>query len=323
MKFSPSVYEHAAKLIDHSPWEVSRNGNLLFRAHAEAFRRYCHSPVIVGIDIYSLEPEAYGASIIKPEENNLPAIQSPICASADDISHLMEFDPSVDGRLPMVIETGKKLASALPDAVVKIPVSGPFSIASNLMGVERLLMETFLNPDAVKQALAVIVDGQLRFCREILAHNLEIAFFESSATPPLISPQMFHDVELPALKFMLEETAKMVGHSMPCIIGGDTAPVLDSILETGSQYVICPSETNQLAFMEKMERHPDVMVRVNMDPGILVSGHLKQIHQEVDRVMSLAAGRENVCIGTGVLPYETDPNVVDEIKSYMDTPTKL
>ncbi|MFZ5517338.1 MAG: uroporphyrinogen decarboxylase family protein [Candidatus Zhuqueibacterota bacterium] len=319
MKFSPSVYEHAAKLIDRSPWEVSRNSELLFQAHAEAFRRYRHSPVVVGIDIYSLEPEAYGASITRPADNNLPAIQALICASADDICRLKEFDPSVDGRLPMVIETGKKLAAAIPEADVKIPVSGPFSIASNLMGVERLLMETFLNPDAVKEALDFIVAGQLRFCREILASDLDIAFFESSATPPLISPRMFQDVELPALKSMLEETERMIGHPMACIIGGDTAPVLDFILETGSKYVICPSETNQPTFMQKMENHPEVVVRINMDPGILVSGNLRQIHQEVDRVMSLAAGRENVCIGTGVLPYETDPNIVDEIKKYIQT----
>ena len=40
MDFSPSVYEHAAFLIDRTPWDVSRDADLLFEAHAEAFRRY-------------------------------------------------------------------------------------------------------------------------------------------------------------------------------------------------------------------------------------------------------------------------------------------
>ena len=40
------------------------------------------------------------------------------------------------------------------------------------------------------------------------------------------------------------------------IIGGNTAPILDSILTTGSGYLICPSETDQPAFMARMTDPP-------------------------------------------------------------------
>ena len=36
MELSPSVYEHAAAVIGRSPWEVSRDRELLFQAHAAA-----------------------------------------------------------------------------------------------------------------------------------------------------------------------------------------------------------------------------------------------------------------------------------------------
>jgi hypothetical protein len=36
MDISPSVYEHAAALIGRTPWEVSRDPELLYAAHAEA-----------------------------------------------------------------------------------------------------------------------------------------------------------------------------------------------------------------------------------------------------------------------------------------------
>ena len=49
MNFSPVVYEHAAKLINKTPWEVSRNGELLFQAHYEAYQTYHHVPIVVGI----------------------------------------------------------------------------------------------------------------------------------------------------------------------------------------------------------------------------------------------------------------------------------
>ena len=63
MDISPSVYEHAAFLIGRTPWEVSRDGELIFQAHAEAYRRYRQTPIMPGIDIYNLEPETYGAVI--------------------------------------------------------------------------------------------------------------------------------------------------------------------------------------------------------------------------------------------------------------------
>jgi uroporphyrinogen decarboxylase len=318
MKFSPSIYEHAAKLINKTPWQVSRDSELLFQAHAEAFRLYHHSPVVAGIDIYNLEAEACGATIDPPEGNGIPAITRHICSSAKEVMGLPLFDPKSDGRIPMVIETGRRLAEALPGANVRIPVSGPFSITSNLVGFETLLVEILTDPDIVLEALQHIVVGQVKFCKEIVNNGLDISFFESSATPPLISPQMFKDVVLPSLKSLMEQASGIVGHPVPCIIGGDTRPILESIMETGTRYVICPSETDQKKFMEKMKPYPDVMVRININPNTLAAGDLKVIYQEVDRVIELAKGREKVCIGTGVLPFEAEPEVVLKTKDYIE-----
>ena len=50
-------------------------------------------------------------------------------------------------------------------------------------------------------------------------------------------------------------------------MGGDTLPILDSILATGTGYVCCPAETDQQGFMEEMKSHSQVFVRINVDPG--------------------------------------------------------
>jgi uroporphyrinogen-III decarboxylase len=104
---------------------------------------------------------------------------------------------------------------------------------------------------------------------------------------------------------------------VPCIIGGNTEPILEKMLSTGTQYVICPSETDQAAFMEKMKKHPDVMVRINMNPGVFCSGDPAAARKEADRVMVLAKGREKVCLGSGVLPYEAVPETVLNVMDYV------
>jgi uroporphyrinogen decarboxylase len=316
MDFTPAVYEHAAFLIGRTPWEVSRDAGLLYQAHAEAFRRYRHTPVVVGIDIYNLEAEAYGGTIEQPGATGIPALGRPICDSVAELAQLEPFDPAVDGRIAMVIDVARRLARDLPEADVRVPLSGPFSIASNLVGFETLLCAVLDEPDAAAAALMHLVEGQERFCRAVQAAGLDIAFFESAAAPPLLSPGQFRQVELPALKATIDRCAAVVGHGVPCVIGGDTAPILDALLETGTQYVICPIETDQSLFMKKIWDRSDVLVRVNTSAEVMVRGSWPQIRDEVDRIVRLTAGRENVCLGTGALPYETPPENVIRVKEY-------
>ena len=317
MQFCPSVYEHAARVIGESPWEVSRNVELLSKAHIETYRLYRHRPIVVGIDIYNLEAEAYGAVVGKTAGNAIPAISEYPCSSVKELISLEPFDPKTAGRIPMVIEAAGRVSDNCPDADVRIPLSGPFSLAANLVGFENLLCEIVTGPDLVAEALRHLVAGQVEFCKQVVRNGLDIAFFESAATPPLLSPQNFRQIELEVLKEIMRKTAAVVGHPVPCIMGGDTLPILDDILQTGTGYVCCPAKTNQRKFMEKMRDHPDVMVRINMDARAITSKNFDDVEKEVDRVLALTDNRQNVCIGTGCLPFEAEPEVVLKTKEYI------
>ena len=317
MQFSPSVYEHAARVIGKSPWEVSHSAELLAQGNIEAFRLYNHAPVVVGIDIYNLEAEAYGATVEKPDGNGIPAIHKHPYSKTQELKNIEPFNPKTDGRIPMAIEAAKRVANECPEADVRLPVAGPFSIATNLMGFENLLCEIAAGPDSVIETLLHLVTGQVEFCKEIVRNGLDIAFFESAAVPPLMSPENFRNIELPALMSIIKKAASVVGHPVPCVMGGNTAPILEAILETGTGYVCCPAGTDQKMFMEKMKAYPEVMVRINMDPRPMTSGNLEEVEKEVDRVFELANNREKVCIGTGCLPYETDPKMVLKTREYI------
>jgi len=310
MKFEPAIYEHAARLIGKTPWEASRSKELIVQGHKAAFELYRHMPVVVGIDIYNLEAEAFGAIIAEPDGEGIPAPEEHLCEEVTEILKLADFDPATSGRLSMIIKAAQELKAQLPDAVVKVPVSGPFSLASNLCGLENLLCDCMTDPDAVFQALEKLTQNQLRFVEAIRAAGIEPTFFESAATPPLVPPHMFEEMVLPFLK-------RVIGDS-PCIIGGNTLPILDAMLSAGTKYIICPGETDQAAFMKNMEAHPEVMVRINMKPGVFCITDTAAAFAEAGRVMALAKGRKNVCLGSGVLPYEAVPETVLAVKKYVE-----
>ncbi len=310
MDFSPSVYEHAAGLIGKTPWEVSIDRELMVKAHQAAYERYHHTPITVGVDIYNVEAEAYGAKIEKPDADNIPSVQEALYSSAADLIAIDRVDLSKTGRWPLILDAAKELQALFPSAVVRIPVSGPFSIAVTLAGLENMLCDCSIAPDAAHTALKRLAQNQINLCREIQKQGLKITFFESAATPPLLSPKQFETILLPVLKDMLQEIKTITNEAPALIIGGDTAPILDYVLKTAAGYVICPSETDQQVFMEKIWDHTGVRVRVNMDAKIVAFGSHEDIQKEVGRIYTLSARRPNVCLGTGVLPYGTSPENV-------------
>jgi uroporphyrinogen-III decarboxylase len=316
--FSPSVYEHAARLIGRSPWETSRSPELLYAGHRAAYLEYHHSPIVVGIDIYNLEAEAYGAEIEVPDGFGIPAVQKHPFKSPEQVLALPPFSPKTDGRIRMAIEVGQRLQEGFPGADVRIPVAGPFSVAFNLMGISSLCEFVATEPKKISAMLLHLAENQGVFCKAVMKAGLDVAFFESAAAPPLLSPRQFREVELPALKHAISIAESIVGHPVPCIMGGDTLRIYDELMSTGTGFVVCNVETDQAAFLARARvEHPQVKVRVNMDPGIVACDEPERIHREIDRILTITAGHPNCLMGTGCLPYETPPSNIQLIKDYL------
>jgi uroporphyrinogen-III decarboxylase len=163
-----------------------------------------------------------------------------------------------------------------------------------------------------------LAENQTALCQAIAEAGLDIAFFESAAAPPILSPRQFHALELPALKRILELAAQCLGHPVPCIMGGNTFPIVDDILATGTNYVACNVETNQAAFVERISRtHPHVRIRVNLDPGIVACHDPERIYRAIDHVLEIVGERTNCLMGTGALPLETPPDNIRLIRDYL------
>jgi uroporphyrinogen decarboxylase len=316
--FTPVIYEHAARFVGRTPWEVSRDPELMYQGHRLAYLEYHHQVIAVGIDIYNLEAEAYGATISRCEGDTIPAIHEPLLRSIDDGLRIKPFDPKNDGRIAMVLGVGRRLQREFPEADVRIPVAGPFSIAFNLLGIGSLCENAALRPDETARLLMRLAENQAALCRAVTEAGLDVAFFESAASPPILSPRLFRELEMPALRRILQLAADCLGHPVPCIMGGDTYPILDEILSTGTNYLACNVETNQAAFVESVARaHPQVKIRVNLDPGVVACREPARIFRAVDRVLEIVAGRANCVMGTGALPLETPPENIHLIERYV------
>ena len=316
--FTPVVYEHAARFVGRTPWEVSRDADLMFEGHRRAYLEYHHQVIAVGIDIYNLEAEAYGAQVGQCEGDAVPAIHQPLLSSLEEGITLKPFDPNRDGRVAMLLGVGQRLKREFPDAEERIPVAGPFSIAFNLRGISNLCADAIDRPEDTAAMLLRLAANQAVLCRAIAKAGLDVAFFESAAAPPILSPRQFREVELPALKRAMAVAAECIGHPVPCIMGGNTFPILDDILSTGTNYLVCNVETNQAAFVERVARtHPHIKMRVNLDPGVVACPEPERIYRGIDRVLEIVNGRAHCVMGTGAMPFETPLENIRLIEEYV------
>ena len=135
-------------------------------------------------------------------------------------------------------------------------------------------------------------------------------FFDSAASPPIISSDSFQSVVFPALHEMVAGARSLTNESAPLILGGDTTGILEDLLRTGTEYVICPAETDRAAFLGLMEKHPSVTVRLNTPAVLFASDNREALRAELLSLARIAGGRPATVLGSGVLPYDADPAMV-------------
>jgi uroporphyrinogen decarboxylase len=310
----PVVYEHAARFLRKSPGEVSVDGSLIYQAHKAAYLNYRHSPITVGIDIYNLEAEAYGAVVGSVEGNEVPSIRIPLCNSVNEINSLDFFNPRRDGRFSIFTDAALKLQEEFPETSVKMPVSGPFSIASNLTGFENLLVAVLTDPESVRSALKHLAEGQMHLMEYYGKKGLHVTVFESAAAPPLVSPEAFRDILKPIIFRMINEAAGLFGDAPAFILGGDTAPIAGDLAASGASFLICPAETDQRLFLKNLGSS-DITVRCNLPAELVERGSDDEIFREMKHLTDLMGHRPNTLIGTGVLSYDVEESRVAHINS--------
>lgn len=304
--FMPTILEHAARIIRCRPSEAALDGRLLAKAHIEAYRLYGHDAVTVGIDVYDVEAEALGCMVHYPEDLSIPGIVSHPMQDFLDLDNVRFRENS--GRIGMLLDAASEVQNHIGSEVnVSVGISGPFSIAVELCGFGRLINLILDESPEVGVLLEAVLAHQCRYCDCIARRELGVTIFESWATPPLVSPWVYHDYVLP-YESRLISYLKVLGLAyVPLIIGGNTAPIVRDILNSGTSllvadYPVCLED--YLAYAKER----NLMLRANIDPKLVEAGPDNVILESTDRIMRIVSKSgyiEKFILGTGVISYST------------------
>jgi uroporphyrinogen decarboxylase len=303
--FCPAVYEHKAALIGETPSRMSRDAALFEKAIVREIVVYQPDMVVVGCDVYNVEAEAAGCEVRFYDSNDVPSIFETIIAPGDSISGLKVPDPEKDGRMPVNLEAGERIQRQFGrERIIRGALSAPFSLASELAGPEPLLLALMDQPEWVSDLLYWCSGISKAYGKAFVDRGLGVILFDSHASPPLVSPRLYEEIILPPTAEVIRYFRFVLGVPLvPYIIGGDTRILLDLMLATGTNNILCDYKSDLGYFVDYLKDKP-VLLRANLDPSFLLTASIDKIKTRVHEVLAAGRWHSRFMLGTGILPYD-------------------
>jgi len=313
--FCPAIYEHLAKLVGKSPSDVGCSPQLLEQAVLAEYETYDPDMLTVGIDIYNIEAETLGSEVTFSQAvDSVPIIRDRILSSLDDFHKLCMVEPQSSGRMPLLLTAAKAANDKVgAEVFVRGAVSAPYSIAVELIGVEKLLFGMIEQPEEVNDFLSFLTEISIRYGRAFIDRGVEVCAFDSYAAPPLVSPDLYRDIILPHVRRMIAALKARGAEFVEYVIGGRTEPIARHLFATGADILLCDFAADVNIFLE-LAKDTGVLVRRNISPVLIEQGPDEELAGQIDRVRKIAAKHRNVVIGTGAISYNTSAERVLMVK---------
>ncbi len=307
--FIPAIYEHKAWFIDETPSKVARDADLLTKAVIAEYGAVQPDALTIGIDVYNVEAEALGCEVIYygGDDTSIPAIsaEGAVFNEETDFASVSIPDPLKAGRMALNIEAAASVMNLIGSEVpVRGAVSGPFSMAANLVGPERLFMLTVTDPGFVKRLLAFSAEVAKRYGEAFVNTGCGVVIFDSQASPELLSPKMYREFVLPPTRDMVSYFHGLGVRHVPLIIGGNTTKILDSYIETGANNLLCDFSADIHRFVEECSKSRTAFRR-NLDSSDFLSVSTEDLRKRASKALDASEGYKGFILGTSVVPYGT------------------
>jgi uroporphyrinogen decarboxylase len=241
----PYMYDIAAITAGIPLLDFYTDPEAMVKAQLELYERVGHDVIAIGSDNYYIA-EGFGC-VTTRDEGELPSLEKPPLSNINEVFDLEAPDPYTDGRMPVMLEAIRLAKKAVgDDVVIRSPGTGPFALASYLIGTQQWLMEIAMieggmeeaNEKAVLHALDLTTEALTRFgiaCWEAGADLLHNG--DSLASCNVISPRTYRRFAFPSQVKVFSAWAEHGITRKLLHICGDSTRVLDDYADTGADMV--------------------------------------------------------------------------------------
>lgn len=222
----PQVFGLAGVMAGVPIHKYVRDGLLLAECQIKAIKKYGYDAVFSVMDT-SVEAEAVGG-ILEYKKDMYPTMKTYAIQDKGMIDHLVLPDPNVAGRMPEMLKAVKKLRREVGDEYLVVGcVMGPLTIATQLLGMEKALYLAIDEPDVFIKLMDFCTEIAIGFgLAQIQAGAHLPLIFDPSASPAVVPPQFFREIELPPLQKICKTFTEAGAIANWLHVAGPTAPIL-------------------------------------------------------------------------------------------------
>ncbi|GBF32338.1 methylcobalamin:coenzyme M methyltransferase [Desulfocucumis palustris] len=259
------------------------------------------------------EAEALGAKIKDAGRTGVPSVEVHPYKIGDQPQFPDDFLER--GRIPQLLQAVRILKENIGDQVIIIGgIVGPYTVATNLVGIDDMLRTSFKKPEKVVPFLELAEKAGTVLANALVEAGADVICVEDMMTSlDLVSPKIYRSLAAPY------EKKQFSGINAPTIIHicGKLDAIMTDIAETGPSAIsIEPVVDVKLALEEFSKKGIKMPLIGGVDPvRTLFSGTPEEVRREVEK--ALEDGFSMISPGCSVAPASPLENllaIVDTVK---------
>jgi uroporphyrinogen decarboxylase len=281
------------------PLTGARVADILSNPRAQAdtqlalHRRFDTAALLSAMDL-SAEAEAFGSEIRFPDDE-IPCVVRPLVGSQDEVRRLAVPTPG-DRRTAVHLEAVRTMRRAEPDAIVIGGIIGPFSLASQLVGLTEFMTCCLTDTALVEAALEKTTAFLAAYAEAFAAAGAD-AVLMAEPVAGLVSPALlgrFSSVNVSRIRSAVETGPfRIFLHNC-----GARLKHLPQILEAGASVYHFGAPMDLAAALPQVP--PDVVVAGHLDPvGVFSQGTADTVGERTAGLLAATRGYRNFVPSSG------------------------
>lgn len=300
----PLVGTHAAGVAHIEVNKTLTNGHFMAEAALKALKYYGYDGVLTFMDL-TLEAEALGCEV-RYHPGTVPSVKKVLLENIDDYDHIKNSKLEEGKRVAEFLRAARIMRENIGSGVVLgALVTGPFTLAGQLLGMESLFENMILKADATHEVLERTADIAVAMTGKFFEEGVNMVIvLDPMASSDLISPLHFDLFAKPYLKRVVKahgDKTFLVLH-----ICGNTTEILAKMLECGYDGFSIDSKVD-IGYAAHLLGNKAVLMG-NVDPvGVLLNGTPEDVRKASASCIESSSESEYFIFSSGCEVPENTP----------------
>ncbi|MBI5637505.1 MAG: DUF4445 domain-containing protein [Nitrospinae bacterium] len=293
----PEIFGVAATLTGETPRNYVSSGSVLAKCQIEARKMIGHDAVFAVADL-CVEPEAIGCGIVYPEDN-YPYVKEPVIQNPADFKKLSVPDPRTGGRMPEMLNAVRILKKEMGGCIpVVAGASGPMTIASRIMDIEKMLYMIVDEPARFREILDYCGEVCFTWMFALAAEGADIVIMSDPASSPSVLPakiyREFAEGSVHSIFTRLKQAfpEKFTWYSVAGPLQNNTAIISYAGADITTVDYVVPIEA-------AMEYSGITAINGNVKPLLFLESNPDEIRAEARKLFKATRVRERFILGSG------------------------